>query len=83
MAMSSVEKRMELLGDGEEKPELVSAVERNELLLLAEQLAQPEVNDTVRLEIALRMRQVLERTHPIENGRMPWEHPPPSSVSVG
>jgi hypothetical protein len=70
---------------GEEDPELrpVGVDEREELLALAEQLALPQVNDTVRLEIALRMRRVLERTHLIKNGRTLWEHPPPSPVSVG
>lgn len=77
---------MDLLGEGEEKPEQVTPVERSELLSLAEQLIQPEVNFVQRLEIATRMRQVLVRTEqmlPIENGRTLWDRPPPSSVSVG
>jgi len=82
-AMNSVENRLNLLGEEGPEPELVTADERGELLALAEQLAQPEVSDTVRLEIALRMRQVLERAYPIENGRTLWDRPPPSPVSVG
>ena len=82
-AMNSVENRLNLLGEEGPEPEPVGVDEREELLALAEQLAQPEVSDVERLEIALRMRQVLEGTLSIENGRTLWDRPPPSPVSVG
>ena len=74
---------MNLLGDGEPEPEPVRADEREDLLVLAEQLAQPRVSDELRLEIARSMRRVLERSVTNENGRMWLDHPPPPSVSVG
>lgn len=86
MAMSSVENRLKLLGEKEAEPQPISAEEREEMLALTEQLAQPEMSLESRLEIVNRMRQVLEKERqafPIENGRMWPEHPPPSSVSVG
>lgn len=58
-AMSSVERRLELVDEPEEKEEPVSKGERAELLALAEQLAQPEVGHAMRLEIAARMRTLL------------------------
>jgi len=57
--MSSVEKRLELLGESEPTDPPRAAAERGELLILAEQLAAPELEMDVRLEIAARMRQVL------------------------
>ena len=82
-AMNSVENRLNLLGEKESEPETVSAEEREELLALTERLLHPEVSAELRLEIVIRMRSVLERPSPNENGRTLWDHPPPSSVSVG
>jgi hypothetical protein len=63
-AMNSVENHRNLLGEIVREPEAVTAMEREELLALSEQLSQPEVSAEVHLEIADRMRQVLEKTVP-------------------
>jgi hypothetical protein len=54
--MSSVENRLNLLGEKESEPEPVTTEEREELLALTEQLAQPEISLESRLEIVTRMR---------------------------
>jgi integrase len=74
-AMGSVEKRLELLGEVEEKPEPISAGERVQLLVLAEKLAQADLSVDLRLEIANRIRCVLRVPE-----RPMWVQPPPSPV---
>lgn len=58
-AMSSVEKRLELLGQPEEKEESVSEDERGQILALTEKLAEPELSIEARLVIAAQIRLVL------------------------
>jgi integrase/recombinase XerD len=89
-AMSSVEKRLELLGQPEEKEESVSEDERGKILALTEKLAEPELSAEARLVIAAQIRLVLLgeaiclQTQPENNyGRKQQEHPPPSSVFFG
>jgi len=58
-AMSSVEKRLELLDEAEEKEEPVSEGERGQILALTEKLAEPELSAEARLVIAPQIRLVL------------------------
>jgi hypothetical protein len=62
MDMSSVEKRMELMGEPEEPPETLQQNERGRILVLAEQSAQPEVSPQIRLALATQIRMVLTRS---------------------
>jgi hypothetical protein len=57
--MSSVEKRLDLLGQPEEKEEPVSEDERGQILALTEKLAEPELSAEARLVIATQIRLVL------------------------
>ena len=59
LAMGSVEKRLELVGQPEVPAETVSPRERRELLALAEKLAEPEIAAEARLALAAMMVQVL------------------------
>ena len=57
--MGSVEKRLKLLDEPEEKEEPFSEDERGQILALSEKLAQPEVSAEARLAIAAQIRLVL------------------------
>ena len=83
-AMSSVERRLELMGQPEENEETVSEPEREILLTLVTQLVEPELSQEIRLELAERMRALLVGNGyraddtPISERRQPDHHPPPS-----
>jgi integrase len=82
MAMNSVEKRLNLLGEREEIviPKPVTADEREELLILTEQLTAPEMSLELRLDIVSRIRHVLangEKMPPSANIITLWDRPPP------
>ncbi len=88
-AMSSVEKRLDLLDQPEEKEEPVSEDERGQILALTEKLAEPELSAEARLVIAGQIRLVLlgeMKTFPSQtpilepNLSLPPAHPPPESV---
>jgi integrase len=88
-AMSSVEKRLDLLDEPEEKEELVSEDERGQILALTEKLAEPELSAEARLVIAAQIRLVLlgeMKSFPSQmpvlepNWSLPPAHPPPESV---
>ena len=80
-AMSSVEKRLNLLGKEEEKPQEVSEGERGELLVLTDQLLGPKISLELCLEIATQMNVVLRRSFPIsevfQSETALQEHSPP------
>jgi len=89
--MGSVEKRLELLGQPEEKEEPVSEDERGQILALTAQLAEPELSVEARLVIAAQIRLVLlgeMKTFPsqmpvlVTNQSLPLVHPPPESVQM-
>ncbi len=88
-AMSSVEKRLDLLGQPEEKEVPVSEEERGQILALAEKLAEPELSAEARLAIAAQIRLVLLgeiKAFPLQtpvfspNRCLSLDHPPPESV---
>lgn len=87
-AMHSVEKRLELLGQPEEKQEAVTEGEREQVLALAAQLAEPELSLEARLVIVAQIRVVLSKepvalnTPPISERRQ-RAHPPPSLDVLG
>lgn len=58
-AMGSVEKRLELMGQPDEKEEPVSEDQRGQIMALTEQLAEPELSLEARLVIAAQIRLVL------------------------
>lgn len=58
-AMSSVEKRLDLLDQPEEKEEPVTEDERGQILALTEKLTEPELSAEARLVIAAQIRLVL------------------------
>jgi len=58
-AMGSVEKRLELMGQPEEKEELVKEDERGQILALTAWLAEPELSVEARLVIVAQIRLVL------------------------
>ncbi len=60
-AMSQVEKRLELIRAPEKTQEPLPEEARDRLLAFAEQLAQPDLDTAVRLEIAAQMRLLLRR----------------------
>jgi integrase/recombinase XerD len=88
-AMSSVEKRLKLMGQPEEEEQPVSEPERETLLTLVTQLTAPDISLEMRLELAERMRAVLvgcgknEANTPISERRQPDDHPPPSLSILG
>jgi len=57
--MSSVEKRMELAGGADEQLKTLEDSEREQLLALAEQLAQPDISHNVRLGLIMQLQLVL------------------------
>lgn len=88
-AMHNVEKRLELLGQPEEKEEPVSEDERGQILALTAQLSEPELSVKARLVIAAQIRLVLlgeTRTFAAEtpavdpNAGALREHTPPGLV---
>ena len=93
-AMSRVEERLALAPAEEEPPGPVVEDQRQELLALAEQLAQPEISQVERLDLARRIRAVLTgEPIPTEMHSQPAipagvscaalaEHPPPQSWKV-
>ncbi len=58
-AMGSVEKRLELVGQPLEPSKVLQQNEREQLLTLTEQLAQPEVGPELRLDLVTQIRVVL------------------------
>jgi len=85
-AMSQVEKRLELLRTPEKPQEPIPEEARERLLAFVEQLAQPDLDTAVRLEIAAQMRLLLlrrEEAIPNDYDRKQQEHPPPSAVLLG
>jgi site-specific recombinase XerD len=82
-AMSSVEKRLDLLGKEAEKPQEVSQSEREVLLALTDQLLAPKISLDLCMEVATRMKIVLDRSKkfldilPIKISSP--DHPPPNS----
>jgi len=80
-AMSSVEKRLDLLGKEEEKAQEVSENEREELLALTDQLLGPKLSLELCLEVAKKMKMVLDRSNPSipanQNARVLQDRPPP------
>lgn len=88
-AMASVEKRLELLGQPEEKQEAVTDGEREQVLALTAQLAEPELSLEARLVIVAQIRlvllgeQVARNVPPICERRQPEVHPPPSLNVLG
>jgi hypothetical protein len=83
-AMSSIEKRLVLLGKEEEKPQEVSESEREELLALTDQLLSPKISLELCIEVAAHMRTLLERDERIppsfKNQKALLDHPPPISA---
>jgi len=79
--MSSVEKRLDLIGKEEEKPQEVSENEREELLALTDQILAPKISLELCLEVAIKMKMVLDRLDPslstIHDARSLQDHPPP------
>ncbi|MFO7733570.1 MAG: site-specific integrase [Candidatus Aminicenantes bacterium] len=71
-AMGRIEQRLELVGQPAETPEPVSESERGQLWALAEQLVTPELSYEMRLEIAVKMRALLEG----DGTRVDWISPP-------
>lgn len=59
-AKRSMEKRLDLLGKEEEKLQVVSERERDELLALTVQLMSPKISLELCLEVAMRMKSVLD-----------------------
>ncbi len=78
------------LPEGETGSGTIDEKERQQLLALAEQLAQPDLSLENRLELAMCLRQVLncelfppKNTLIIDCERKQWEHPPPSPALLG
>ena len=79
-----MEKRLELMGQPEEKPEPVTESEREQLLELADRLAQPEISREIRMGLVNQLRLVLKgnistfQDSPVWLYELPLlEHPPP------
>lgn len=84
-AMSSVEKRLELLGKPEEKQEIGKEWNREQVLALATQLTEPELNLETRLALVAQIRMCLVGEEaglnvPISNCyvEIQQDHPPPT-----
>ncbi len=88
-AMSSVEKRLELLEQPEENQEAVTEREREQVLALTAPLAEPDLSLEARLVIVAQIRLVLLKEYmtqsapPICERRQPEVHPPPSLIVLG
>ena len=79
-----MEKRLELMEQPEEKPEPVAESEREQLLELADKLAQPEISREIRMGLVNQLRLVLKgNVSPFQVSQarlyeLPLlEHPPP------
>ena len=87
--MRSIKKRLELMGQPEEKPEAVSEGEREQVLALTTQLAEPELSLEARLVIVAQLRlvmlgeQVALNAPLIRERRQLDDHPPPSLNVLG
>ena len=88
-AMSSVEKRLELMGQPEDNEEPVSKDEKGQILALTEKLAEPELSIETRLVIAAQIRLVLlgeMKAFPIETPVLEpdrsslLDHSPPEGI---
>lgn len=82
-AMSSVEKRLELLGVPEEKPGNLSEDEREQVLAISTRLAEPELSVETRLALVSQIHLVLlgepvTLNTPLFIERRRQDHPPPS-----
>jgi hypothetical protein len=64
-AMSSVEKRLDLLANEEDNPQVISESERDELLALTEQLLEPKLHLELCFELVTRIRMVLNKSDSI------------------
>ncbi|MHC1730423.1 MAG: hypothetical protein AB9888_00095 [Bacteroidales bacterium] len=87
--MTSVEKRLDLLGQPEDEENPVTEDEQCQILALTEKLAEPELNVETRLVIATQIRFVLlgvTKTFATEtpaiasNRSIPLEQPPPDLI---
>ena len=80
-AMSSVEKRLDLLGKEEEAPQEVSENEREALLAFTNQMLSPKISLELCLEVAIQMKTMLTISVPIpvniRNSKARQDHPPP------
>jgi hypothetical protein len=85
-AMNSVEKRLDLLGKEAEKQKEVNDSERIELLALTDQLLSSRLSLELCLEVATKMRTVLNRSSFFHDAATPegrfHEHAPPHSCLV-
>ena len=79
-----MEKRLELMEQPEEKPEPVTESEREQILELADRLAQPEISREIRMGLVNQLRLVLKgnvstfQVSPARLYELPLlEHPPP------
>ncbi len=88
-AMSSIEKRLDLSGEPDEKEELVLEDVREQILALTERLTTPELSNEPRIVIATQIRLVLlgetkifvpEVPFGFSNRNVLTEHPPPERI---
>lgn len=88
-AMSSVERRLELMGQPEEEENPLHEDARDLILALTERLSEPELSLAARLAVARQIRQALlvetpafslEIPVPISTLNAPFEHPPPEGI---
>lgn len=73
-AMERVEQRLDIVPETVSNDEVVKVQEHAQLLVFAEQLAQPELSFSERLNIADQLRELFGAVQ---------EHPPPEEVMVG
>ena len=71
-AMSRVEQRLELAPGMEKPAETLSNGEREELLSLTEQFAEPILSLETRLELVNRMRRLLSAPEPVLGENLLW-----------
>lgn len=57
--MSSVERRLELAGEPDKQSKTFAESELEQLLVLAEQLALPEISQKMRLDLVMQLKLVL------------------------
>ncbi|MHB0967999.1 MAG: tyrosine-type recombinase/integrase [Bellilinea sp.] len=81
-AMHSVEKRLELMGQEEEKEERVTEDEREQILSLTKQLAEPELSVETRLVLLGEDRALLLNNENVPR-RIIQDHPPPLPAFYG
>jgi site-specific recombinase XerD len=75
-AMKQVEERLQLGLEADPQAGLIHKQEREQILALAEQLAQPEVSSELRVEIAVQIRRLLGQDQP---SLLEW-FPPPAPI---